>query len=113
MRADTAIIFYCQLRVSQSSDVTFKNTLVEANRAWLTPSGLGVAGDIDGDKDVPLKVFYANVGRGPALKTDAAFEVSTAPQNPQEPYEGISGGTNDLCSRIALKSDPLFLNPSK
>ena len=61
----------------EKTDSTLRETLVGANRAWIAPIALDVNAQIEGDADIPAKIYYENVGKGPALKMGAVFEVRT------------------------------------
>lgn len=60
-------VFRDQLRVAQSSDATFKDTLVAANRAWLAPTHVDFFKPIDDPDGPSFMGHYQNVGRYPAL----------------------------------------------
>ena len=66
----TAIIFYCQLRVSQNTDATFKEILVASNRAWLSER-IAFTRPFDASEAPSLVGLFENVGRFPALDIKA------------------------------------------
>lgn len=62
------VIFSHQLGISQSSDKTFKDTLVATNRAWMAVSHVDFLRQPDATGEGPLiMAFFRNVGRFPAL----------------------------------------------
>jgi hypothetical protein len=66
----TAIIFYCQLRVSQNTDATFKEILVASNRAWLSER-IAFTRTFDASEAPSLVGLFENLGRFPALDIKA------------------------------------------
>ncbi|HEX3938329.1 MAG TPA: hypothetical protein VHX43_12575 [Xanthobacteraceae bacterium] len=62
-----AIIFWCQLRTFQKTDVTLHQTMISASRAWIAPKILGIHGDIKSKNAADLWLEYLNPGKEPAL----------------------------------------------
>lgn len=77
--------FRDQLHVLQSSDATFKNTLIAANRAWLNPSHFEFVKTPDAPEGPIIMGYYENVGRFPAL--DIKFSAGWFPIPLAKPIE--------------------------
>ena len=84
-------------------------TLRLQERAWLTPFGLNV-GTIAVGKDLPIKIFYANFGKGPAINMHIGLESVIVPYNRQRPADPIFAGNNRTCEKVSLEieSVPVF-----
>jgi hypothetical protein len=75
-----------------------KDSTVWANRAWIAPTGIEqdkqtpgeVAGRVDVGAELPIRIYYNNVGKGPALKVSSYFTPKIAGRN-------AMGGINNSC----------------
>jgi len=78
-----------------------KNSTVWANRAWIAPTGIEqdkqtpdeVAGRIELGAELPIRIYYDNVGKGPALKITSYF----TPKIVAPVGGGAMGGINNSC----------------
>ena len=100
-----------QIAYWQYTDTTLRETLVASNRAWIAPSGVSVNGQISGDKDFAVKVYYTNVGKGPALKVNQNLFAGTA-LNPTSDAEAMSAGRNATCDALQPKAERTVVFPS-
>jgi hypothetical protein len=100
-----------QIAYWQYTDTTLRETLVASNRAWLAPSAISVTGQIDGDKDFAVNVYYTNVGKGPALKLNQIYSAQTAPI-PTNEVDAISGGRNATCDGLQPRAERPLVFPS-
>jgi hypothetical protein len=97
-----------------------KDSTVWANRAWIAPAGVGqdlqtsgeVAGQIKLGAELPIRIFYDNVGKGPALKVKAYFTPKIV-----VPVDGNAmGGINNSCEEGSTGSSTpgiVFQNSGK
>lgn len=67
--------FRDQLRVSQSSDNTFKETLVAANQAWIAPRTVYLNEPLAPKAHASMRVMFDNPGHEPALNTELRTQV--------------------------------------
>jgi hypothetical protein len=105
----TAVIFYCQLRVSQSTDATFKNILIAANRAWIAPLRTEVVTGVDDPEGPTVVVHYQNVGRAPAtgvrigmgpVAVDVNEPISLTREYPKSQlWEPLGKTFRELCNK--------------
>jgi hypothetical protein len=98
-----------------------RDSTVWANRAWIAPTGVeqdmqisgGVAGQFKLGVQLPVRVYYDNVGKGPALSVNAYFIPKIV-----DPVTGgnAMGGVNDSCKEGTEGSAPpltVFPNSGK
>ena len=94
-----------------------KNSTVWANRAWIAPTGIEqdkqtsgeVTGRIEPGAELPIRIYYDNVGKGPALKVTAYFTPKIVGRN-------AMGGINNSCEEGSAGSAPpgiVFQNSGK
>jgi len=105
----TAIL--AQIAYWQYTDTTLRETLVASNRAWLAATGDAVEGQINDDKDLTVKVYYSNVGKGPALKVNQFLFAGTT-SNPTSEFEGVSAGRNATCDGLKPREERTVVFPS-
>jgi hypothetical protein len=96
----------------QYSDTTLRETLVASNRAWIAPAGLSASGEIDGDKDIGVLVFYSNLGKGPALKLNANLIAGSTPNTDKSDFESLAIGPNKTCDGLLPKSEGAVIFPN-
>ena len=46
---------------------------IDANRGWIAIDGVAATGEIGGDKNIDLQIYFLNVGRSPAVSSEAIF----------------------------------------
>jgi hypothetical protein len=109
-----AYIAVLQYRTTNNTDTTLHDTLVAANRAWLAPVGVATFGEITGDKDIQLNIYFENVGKGPALHMRSAFWGGTTPNTNVADYESISLGENKTCDGLVSENETvIFPSPGR
>jgi hypothetical protein len=100
------IFIYAGLQESRRSNI-------DANRAWISPTGMSATGGIDGTDDIPIQIHYSNLGKSPALKMDAQFDAVTVPTPANlHSYDSLSGGPNNTCKRTALIEESYAIFPN-
>jgi hypothetical protein len=98
--------------IAFNTDRTLRQTLVAANRAWLSAIGLDVSGDIAGKDDLAIKVEYANLGKGPALHMAQSFRAAPVADEFSAKDEGILAGRNDACDGLHPSTEGPVIFPS-
>src|SRR5260221_13783385 len=68
-----AYIAWLQAGISDRTDKTLHDTLVAANRAWISVDGIAATGEIAGKEDIVVRVFFTNGGKRPATKIKNSF----------------------------------------
>jgi len=105
------VVAALQWRTLEKTD----RTLRLQERAWLTPVGLETGEAIAAGKDLPIKLFYANLGKGPALNMHIAMESVTVPFLRDAPSKPLFAGNNLTCEKAIIEVDsvPIFPVPNK
>jgi hypothetical protein len=106
-----AIVAFLQWETLDKTDRTLK--LQE--RAWLTPIGLQVENAIAVGRDLPIQIYYANLGKGPATSMHIGLESVIVPYNRQRSTDPIFAGKNRTCEKISPEIDsvPIFPIPNR
>jgi hypothetical protein len=107
-----AVIAVLQWNALDKTDETLRKTLVASNRAWISVDGAAADGDIGGDKDVVVQVFYANVGKGPAIGLNQAFNAGTTPNVSKSDFEAVPVGPNNTCNGLAPLTNGFTVFPN-
>jgi hypothetical protein len=86
----TAIIFYGQLRVSQSSDATFKETMITGERAYviIESAAINNLDKIAPDQGVGISYNIKNIGRTPVYDLRQLLFIGLR-RSPIVNYDGI------------------------
>jgi hypothetical protein len=111
----TALIFWCQLRVSEQTDATLRQTMVATTRAWLTPSHAEIDSDQLRTGQVRFSIKYGNVGREPAtgFVAQEEFDFVPAPRADQTLYATFPQSTiKNICARTLIAEGAGVIYPS-
>ena len=111
----TMAIFYCQLRVFRSSDETFKQTMISANRAWLAPRSATFMPVPTLHQPSKIIVNYGNVGKEPGrgFVADQQFGSVDAPKQNESWFSVFPKSTlKDVCVKTVASDDGLTIYPS-
>jgi hypothetical protein len=78
-----------------------RTATVDANRAWIQAEGADISGNINGSGDLPVRIHYINLGKGPALQINRYFlagsiDDSATPTDPLDP------GKNNTCDGLTI-----------
>jgi hypothetical protein len=95
-----AWIAFWQWTALDKTDTTLRSTLVASNRAWIKQSGINVTGDINGQGDLKVEVYYANVGKSPAININQSFFAGAVPVQDVSNLR-IEVGPNHTCDDLA------------
>jgi hypothetical protein len=85
-----------------ASVIDARMATVEANRAWIEAEGADVSGDIDGDKDLTIRIYYSNLGKGPALEISRNFSGGTVFNVSKNITDPIDPGANSTCNNLSV-----------
>jgi hypothetical protein len=107
------IFVYLSLGETKRAGDIASKTLIEANRAWIAPEGAIAKGDVvGGNDDISAKVFYTNIGKGPATRINSVYAWGTT-DNKENASDAIIVGPNNTCVSLEPKNDGTVVFPTK
>jgi hypothetical protein len=101
--------------ISWNTDTTLRNTLVSANRAWVTPASAFLDSTPVIGKSFGYHVRYGNVGKEPAIDFAAQedLEIIDAPAPQASLYTVLQKSRlKDVCARTNAAADGSVVYPS-
>lgn len=93
-------LFFVYLSIIHADRAT-----IDANRGWLAMDSMVATGEISGDKDIDLKIYYKNVGKSPAISLGAYFLFDSIANINKSDYEAVAIGPNKTCDSAVLQPD--------
>jgi hypothetical protein len=107
-----AWIAFWQWAALEKTDFTLRNTLVASNRAWIKSSDMNTLGDINGQNDLKIELYFSNVGKGPATSLNSSFKAGTAViPDGWDPTLPLAVGPNHTCDGLLPNYDGLAVFP--
>jgi hypothetical protein len=90
-----------QSKAASEATKIASDTLVAANRAWISPIGMGFDGVVEIGKEVEIYVLYGNTGKEPARDINViAHDYFTKPPGSTEGWDNIIVQKNVMCTQI-------------
>jgi hypothetical protein len=86
---------------------------IDANRGWIAMDSMAATGEIGGDKNIDLQIYFLNVGRSPALKLGSYFWFDSTPNVDKSESVALVIGPNHTCDSATILPDgpTIFQNP--
>jgi hypothetical protein len=86
--------------------------LVANNRAWIAPEGAVATGDVGGNDDISVHVYYSNVGKGPATRLNSQYYAGTV-VNAEHADDAVVILPNITCFGLKPKDNGVVVFPTK
>lgn len=111
----TAVATLLLALIAWNTDTTLRNTLIAANRAWVTPASAFLDNATTVGKSWGYHVRYGNVGKEPAIGFAAQEDLGIidAPAPQASLYTVLSKNTlKDVCARTHAATEGSVVYPS-